>query len=181
MRRGTSTGKSESAIPSRITALFSFPNPVNEVSARLVAAGVVVLCVVAIAFDVEWLTVVIAYGFVARVLTGPTLSPLGQLVTRGLTPMLGLPERPVPGPPKRFAQGIGAAFSLTALLLTGLGSWTAAEVLLGLLTCAALLESALGLCLGCKAFAVLMRAGVVPEEVCARCNDIWATPPGATS
>ena len=78
------------------------------------------------------------------------------------------------GPPKRFAQGIGATFSLTALVLTGLGLWTAAAVVLGLLGTAALLESAFGLCLGCKAFAVLMRVGVVPEEVCERCNDIWA-------
>ena len=123
---------------------------------------------------------VIAYGFVARVLTGPTLSPLGQLVTRVVTPRLGLRERPVAGPPKRFAQGMGVAFSLTALVLTGLGYWTAAEVLLGLLVVAAILESAFGLCLGCMTFAVLMRAGVVPEEVCERCNDIWATH-GATA
>ena len=79
------------------------------------------------------------------------------------------------GPPKRFAQGMGVAFSVTALVLTGLGFWTAAEVFLGLLAAAAFLESAFGLCLGCKAFAVLMRAGVVPEEVCERCNDIWGT------
>ena len=78
------------------------------------------------------------------------------------------------GPPKRFAQGMGVAFSLTALVLTGLGFWTAAEVP-GLLAAAAFLESAFGLCLGCKAFAVLMRVGVVPEEVCERCNDIWGT------
>jgi len=159
--------------PSRVHSLFSFPNPVNEVSARLVAAGVVVMCVVTIAFDLKWATVVIAYGFVARVLTGPTLSPLGQLVTSVITPRLGISERPVAGPPKRFAQGIGVAFSVTALLLTGLGYWTAAEVMLGLLATAALLESALGLCLGCKTFGVLMRAGVVPEEVCERCNNIW--------
>ncbi len=159
--------------PSRVHSLFSFPNPVNEVSARLVAAGVVVMCVLTIAFDLKWATVVIAYGFVARVLTGPTLSPLGQLVTRVMTPQLGIPERPVAGPPKRFAQGIGVAFSVTALLLTGLGYWTAAEVMLGLLATAAFLESALGLCLGCKTFGVLMRTGVVPEEVCERCNNIW--------
>ena len=159
--------------PSRVHSLFSFPNPVNEVSARLVAAGAVVMCVMTIAFDLKWATVVIAYGFVARVLTGPTLSPLGQLVTRVITPRLGIPERPVAGPPKRFAQGIGVAFSVTALLLTGLGYWTAAEVMLGLLATAALLESALGLCLGCKTFGVLMRTGVVPEEVCERCNNIW--------
>jgi hypothetical protein len=165
-----------SGTSSRVRALFSFPDPVNEVSARLVAAGVVLMCVLAIAFDLRWATAVIAYGFVARVLTGPTLSPLGQFVTRVVTPRLRIPERPVAGPPKRFAQGLGVAFSVTALILAALGYWTAAEVFLGLLAGAALLESALGLCLGCKAFAILMRAGVVPEEVCERCNNIWATP-----
>ncbi|MGO8826727.1 MAG: DUF4395 domain-containing protein [Acidimicrobiales bacterium] len=166
-------GGTTPSTPNRVHSLFSFPNPVNEVSARLVAAGVVVMCVLTIAFDLKWATVVIAYGFVARVLTGPTLSPLGQLVTRVMTPQLGIPERPVAGPPKRFAQGIGVVFSVTALVLTGLGYWTAAEVMLGLLATAALLESALGLCLGCKTFGVLMRTGVVPEEVCERCNNIW--------
>ena len=164
-----------------VQGLFTFPNPVNEVSARLVAGGVLVMCVLTIAFGLRWATVIIAYGFVARVLTGPTLSPLGQLVTRVVTPSLGIPERPVAGPPKRFAQGIGVVFSVTALVLTGLGYWTAAEVVLALLASAALLESVFGLCLGCKVFAVLMRAGVVPEEVCERCNDIWATPRGAAA
>ena len=161
----------------RVHRLFSFPNPVNEVSARLVAGGVLIMCVLTIAFGLQWATLIIAYGFVARVLTGPTLSPLGQVVT----PRLGIPERPVAGPPKRFAQGMGVAFSLTALVLTGLGYWTAAEAVLALLASAAFLESALGLCLGCKAFAVLMRVGVVPEEVCERCNDIWAAPPRVTA
>jgi hypothetical protein len=154
--------------------LFSFPNPVNEVSARLVAAGVVVMSVLTISLDLKWATAVIAYGFVARVLTGPTLSPLGQIATRLVTPRLPFAARPVAGPPKRFAQGIGVAFSITALILTVLGFWGAAQIVLGLLATAALLESALGLCLGCKAFAVLMRFGVVPEEVCEKCNNIWA-------
>ena len=87
--------------------------------------------------------------------------------------------RPVAGPPKRFAQGIGATFSLSALILTGLGYWTAAQVVLGLLAVAATLEAALGICLGCMTFGALMKAGVVPEEVCERCNDIWATTGGA--
>jgi Domain of unknown function (DUF4395) len=156
--------------------LFSFPDPVNEVSARLVAGAVVVTCLVTIAFDQPWLTAVIAYGFVARVLTGPSLSPLGQLVTRVVTPRLPAAPRPVPGPPKRFAQGIGAAFSVSAAVLAlGFGLRGAAYVLLGLLAVAATLESVFGYCLGCRAFALLMRAGVIPERVCERCNDIWAT------
>jgi len=160
--------------------LFSFPNPVNEVSARLVAGGVVLLSLITIVFDQPWLTAVIAYGFLARVLTGPKLSPLGQLVTRVVTPRLPLAARPVPGPPKRFAQGIGATFSVTAAVLAlGFGLTTAAYVVLGLLIVAATLESVFGLCTGCRAFAVLMRAGVIPEEVCERCNNIRAELPEA--
>lgn len=165
--------------PSRLRSLFSFPNPVNEVSARLVAGGVLIMAVLTIVFDLKWATIVIAYGFVARVLTGPSLSPLGQLVTGVITPRLGIPERPVAGPPKRFAQGMGVAFSVTALTLTGLGYWGAAQIVLVLLIGAAFLESAFGICLGCKVFAVLMRAGLVPEEVCESCNNIWAGAPRA--
>ncbi len=112
-----------------LARLFSFPNPVNEVSARLVAGGVVLLCLATIALDLPWMTAVIAYGFLARVLTGPTLSPLGQLVTRVVTPRLGVPERLVAGPPKRFAQGIGATLSVTAAVLAlGAGEVGAAYV-----------------------------------------------------
>ncbi len=35
-----------------------------------------------------------------------------------------------------------------------------------------LLEAAFGLCVGCRLFAVLMRLGLVPEEVCLDCADI---------
>ena len=157
--------------------LFSFPNPVNEVSARLVAAGVVVITVVAIAADQPWLLAVIAYGFVARVLTGPSLSPLGQLVTRVITPRLPVPARPVPGPPKRFARAVGVAFSVSAAVLAlGFGLRGAAYAVMGGLLVAASLEAFLGYCLGCKIFALLMRAGVIPDRVCAECNDIWGRP-----
>jgi hypothetical protein len=156
---------------------LSFPDPVDEVSARLVATGVVLLAGATVVLGLPWLTVPLAYGFVARVLAGPRLSPLGLLVTRVIRPRLDIAPRPVPGPPKRFAQGIGAAFSLTALVLGwGVGAWGAARVVLALLIVAASLEAFVGLCLGCKAFALLMRLGVIPEEVCERCNDIWATP-----
>src|SRR5215472_7019742 len=116
-------------------SLLSFPNPVNEVSARLVAGGVVALASAALALQQRWLLVPLAYGFLARVLTGPTLSPLGQLVTRGITPRLPIAARPVPGPPKRFAQGVGLVFSTTALILAfsghGLLAWIVVGMLIG--------------------------------------------------
>lgn len=162
--------------------VFAFPNPVNELSARLVAGGVVILAVTAIVFDQPWLLVLIAYGFVARVLTGPTLSPLGLLVTRVVTPRLPLPAKYVAGPPKRFAQGIGATISLAAVVAYfGFGSSGVAYVLLGAIVVAATLESVFALCIGCAAFGVLMRLGVIPDEVCERCNDIWATARGVAA
>ena len=153
--------------------LLSFPDPVNEVSARLVAGGVVLLSVATLAIDQPWILVVIAYGFFARVLTGPSLSPLGQLVTRGITPRLRVGERPVAGPPKRFAQGMGFALSTTAAILALAFDYRAAAfVITGLIIAAATLESVFGFCIGCRVFALLMRLGVVPEEVCERCNNI---------
>lgn len=156
---------------SRIRSVFSFPNPVNEVAARVVAGGVVILCLATIASGQGWLLVPLAFGFWARVLTGPTLSPLGQLATRVVAPRLG-PSRLVAGPPKRFAQAIGVVFSTTALVLWGAGVHPGALVVVALLAVAAFLESALGICLGCRMFAILMRTGLVPEEVCEACADI---------
>jgi hypothetical protein len=173
------SGQISPARQSALQKLFSFPNPVNEVSARLVAGGVLIMGIATIAFNLKWMTAVLAYGFIARVLTGPKLSPLGQLVTRVITPNLHLAERPVAGPPKRFAQGMGVAFTLTALGLTVAGYWTAAEVVLGLLIVAATLESVFAYCMGCKVFALLMRVGWIPEEVCERCSNIWAATPKA--
>ena len=153
--------------------LFSFPNPVNEVAARLVAGGVLVLSIVELATGQRWLLIPLAYGFWARVLTGPKLSPLGRFVTRVAVPRLPFAERPVPGPPKRFAQGIGATVTTLALVAWLAGAPTlVADALVGLLIVAATLESVFGVCLGCIGFARLMRAGVIPEHVCLECADI---------
>src|ERR1700754_2734176 len=96
--------------------VFSFPHPVNEKAARSVAGLVVVFALVILLTGAWWLTVPLALGFWARVLTGPTLSPFGQVATRVIAPRLGTP-RYVSGPPKRFAQGMGAAFSTAAAVL----------------------------------------------------------------
>jgi hypothetical protein len=158
--------------PVDMRSLFAFPDPVNEVAARVVAAGVVLLAAVTLATGWMWLLVALAYGFWARLLTGPTLSPWGWAAQNLIAPRLAA-RRPVPGPPKRFAQAIGAAMTSAALALgLGLGDHLAADVLLGAIIVAAGLESGLGVCLGCRAFALLIRAGIVPQSVCAECADI---------
>jgi hypothetical protein len=120
-----------------------------------------------------WVLVPLAYGFVARVAAGPTLSPLGRLATRVVVPALPISPRPVDGPPKRFAQGIGAFLSVAAMVAHfAFGATTVALALVALITVAATLESVLGFCVGCKVFALLIRAGLVPGSVCAACSDL---------
>jgi hypothetical protein len=153
--------------------LVSFPNPVNEKAARVVAGVVLVGVILTLATGFYWLLVPIAYGFWARVLTGPTLSPLGWIAQNVIGPRLG-ERKPVPGPPKRFAQGMGAFMSTLALVLAFAASHTAADVVLILFLPAAALESIFAYCVGCKAFGLLMRLGVVPDSVCVECADISA-------
>ncbi len=166
--------------------LFTFPNPVNEVAARVVAGGVLLLAIVtltlSLAVDTRWLglTAVLAYGFVARVLTGPTLSPLGQLASRVIAPRIA-PAKPVPGPPKRFAQGLGATATVAAAVLYfGFGLVGATQAFLGFLIVAATLESVFALCIGCIVFGWLQRRGLIPESVCEACADITKRYPAAS-
>ena len=84
--------------------LFAFPNPVNEKAARVVAGVVLVLSVVTLATSWYWLLAVLAYGFVARVLTGPTLSPLGRFATSVVAPDSGRPSR-FPGRQSALPRG----------------------------------------------------------------------------
>jgi hypothetical protein len=120
----------------------------------------------------------ISLGFIARVLTGPKLSPLGQLATKIVAPRLGAPKL-VAGPPKRFAQGVGVGTAVTtaAVATLALGYPGATQVLLGLMIVAAGLESIFAFCIGCKIFGGLMRLGVIPAATCEACNNVSLTVP----
>jgi hypothetical protein len=151
---------------------FEFPDPVNETSARFVAAGVVVMAVAFVTLRDGWVLVPLTYGFLARVATGPTLSPLGQFATRFATPRLearrgaGFHSRQVPGPPKRFAQAIGLGFTALASLAWVLDAPTISSLLIVMLAVAATLEAVFAICLGCIAYSAIWG--------CADCNDISA-------
>jgi Domain of unknown function (DUF4395) len=156
----------------RLSQFFTFPDPVNETSARLVAAGVVLQGVLFLALRQWWVLVPLVFGFVARVAAGPRFSPLGRFVTEVVTPRLHRTHRMVPGPPKRFAQAMGLTFSASALVAALLGGGLVAIVLIAGLVVAAALESFAGLCLGCMVFQRLMQWGLIPQSVCLSCNDI---------
>jgi hypothetical protein len=159
-------------------AVFGFPRTVNEKAARTVAGVVAITGVVALAFSAQWLLIPLAYGFVARVLAGPALSPLAQLATKVVAPRLGAPKD-VAGPPKRFAQAMGATITITGSVAWLAGSSTVADVCLALLVIAATLESVFAICLGCHVFNALMRVGLVPETVCVECANLASSRSGA--
>lgn len=168
-------------ISNRMADLFSFPHPANEYAARMVAGMVMTLSAVIILLQVPWLLFVLAYGFLARVLTGPTLSPMGLLATRVLVPLFGNRVKPVAGPPKRFAQAVGLGFSVTALLLYyALGLTAAAYSVLGVLIFFAALEAIVGFCTGCFVFGYMMRWGLIPQETCEKCNNLQLRVPDET-
>ncbi|MBD47940.1 MAG: MFS transporter permease [Dehalococcoidia bacterium] len=164
---------SRSTIILRATkGLFSFPHPVNEMAARWVASMVMVLSITIILTDLYWLGFFLTYGFLARVLTGPKLSPMGLIATRILVPRFGNIQKLVAGPPKRFAQSIGLFLSIIFLILIYiLGLTGPAKVILATIGLFAGLECVLGFCAGCVIFGYLIKCGLIPEATCKRCAD----------
>jgi len=150
-----------------------FPRVVDDVTVRLIAGIVLVLGVVALAAHQWWLYAALAVDFVLRTALGPKASPLAQVAQRVVRPRVPAARRPTAGPPKRFAAAIGAVLTTTAALLWLTGTADAVVVAIGVIMVVfPALEAVLGFCVGCKLFAVLMKLGVVPEEICLECADI---------
>lgn len=116
----------------------------------------------------------LAGGFAARVLTGPKLSPLGQLATKVVVPRLPGPPRPVPGAPKRLAQAMGLTMSVASALLAARGRRRGSRRVLAMLTTAAGLEAFAGICIACRMFPLLVRAGLASSDNCPDCANPWA-------
>ena len=160
-----------------ITNFFSFPELINEVAARLVAIGVLVLSSVVLFLLIDknnyvliFLSILI-YGFLARVSSGPKISPLALFVTKLIVPRLNFKEKLVPGPPKRFAQGIGLIFSLFTTITFVLSLNSISILLISVLILFAALEAFIGFCAGCKVFKLLMNIGLIPNDVCEKCSN----------
>jgi len=156
-----------------MTANSRFPRVVDDVNVRLIASVVLVLAIAALALNQWWIYAVLAIDFTLRTSFGPRASPLAQVVVRFVRPRITAAVRPTPGPPKRFAACIGAALTSIAAVLWVLGVASPVVVMIGVIMIAfPALEAVLGFCVGCKVFGVLMKLGVVPEEICLECSDI---------
>ncbi len=155
-----------------LNEVFLFPETVNEYAARIVAGFVVALSLLFLWTGNIYILGFLVYGFWARVLAGPTLSPIALLVTKIIIPAVGEPRLDCPGPPKRFAQGIGAVFTTTSLVLVLSGNIVYATITISILIFFASLESFVGFCAGCWMFKQMMSLGWIPETVCEKCNNL---------
>jgi Domain of unknown function (DUF4395) len=156
-----------------------FPSLVDDVTVRLIAAGVLLVAGVALAAHQWWLYPVMAVEFALRAGLGPQASPLARLVQRLVRPRVAAAPRYTAGPPKRFAAAIGAVMTTAATILwlvaslTGSGAAGTAVVLIGaVMVVFPALEAVFGLCVGCVLFGALMRVGLVPDDICVECADI---------
>jgi Domain of unknown function (DUF4395) len=149
-----------------------FPNIVDDITVRLIAGVVLLLGVVALAAHQWWLYAVLAVDFVLRAGWGPSWSPIARVVQRFVRPRVGAAPRYTAGPPKRFAAGVGAVFTVAATVLWLFGATTAVVVVGVVMVVFPALESLAGICVGCIVFGVLMRFGLIPESICVECADI---------
>lgn len=162
-----------------VMSISRFPSLVDDVSVRLIAGVVLVLGVVALAGQQWWLYAVLAVDFTLRATLGPQASPVARLVSSVIRPLVSARPRPTAGPPKRFAATLGAVMTIAATALwavsalTGSSSAATAVVVIGaVMVVFPALEALLGICVGCIVFGWLMRAGVIPDEICLECADI---------
>lgn len=149
-----------------------YPDVVNENVTRVVASTVVILGVVSIVFPNPYTIALLTLGFLLRVSFGPKYEPFVLFTNRFLVPLLKISFVPVPGPPKRFAQLIGLLFSVTSLIFLLNGLSLQFQITMATLVFFASLESFLGWCAGCFAFGLLMKIGVIPQEICEKCNNL---------
>lgn len=149
-----------------------FPNIVDDVTVRLIAAVILVLAVVALAAHQWWLYAVLAADFALRSGWGPSASPIAILVNRWIRPRVAAKPRYTAGPPKRFAAAVGAVFTVAATILWLAGTSVPVIVIGAVMVVFPALESIFGICVGCIVFGWLMRLGLIPESVCLECADI---------
>ena len=107
------------------------------------------------------LVVVQTLFFLLGAVRGVQHTPTSWVFRRLVRPRLGTPDHLEDPRPPRFAQAVGLAFGVVALVGYLTGAVVLGEVAVGLALVAALLNSLAGFCLGCEIylFVARLRAG----------------------
>ena len=104
-----------------------------------------------------WLIAVQAVCFAIGVGLGVQHTPTGLVFRSVVRPRLTPPDDLEDARPPRFAQGVGLAFAVVALVGYLTGAVLVAQIAVGLALVAALLNAAAGFCLGCEIYLLGLR------------------------
>ena len=105
-------------------------------------------------------TVLIAWQAVAfglGALVGLQAQPYGIVFRRLVRPRLSAPQELEDAAPPRFAQAVGLAFMVVALIALALGLGLVATIAVAMALAAAFLNAAFNFCLGCEMYLVWAR------------------------
>ncbi len=103
------------------------------------------------------LTAVQAVVFAIGAFLGVRHSPYGRVFARFVRPRLSPPVELEDARPPQFAQVVGLVFAVVALTGLALEAAVVAYVALAFALVAALLNAAIGLCLGCELYLLIRR------------------------
>ena len=99
-----------------------------------------------------------AVVFAVGAFAGMRWSPYGLLFRTAVAPRLGPVREREPEPPLRFAQFVGLVFAVVGTAGYLLGAPLLGAVATGFALVAALLNAAVGFCLGCEMYLIVRRA-----------------------
>ncbi|GAB3404079.1 DUF4395 domain-containing protein [Flindersiella endophytica] len=129
---------------------------VDQRGMRFSAALTLVVLAVALILANPYLVAFQALMFAFGVGLGPAKSPYG-LLYRYVGRKFIKPGEPEPEAPPRFAQGVGLAFTIVALIGYLAGATLFGSIMLAFALIAAFLNAVFGLCIGCEAYVLLLR------------------------
>lgn len=95
--------------------------------------------------------------FASGVALGVQRTPTGLAFRTLIRPRLAPPAELEDPQPPRFAQAVGLVFALVALMGYLTGAVLVAQIAVGFALVAAVLNAAIGFCLGCEMYLLLLR------------------------
>jgi hypothetical protein len=123
---------------------------------RFSASVTTLLLVVALLLAPSTVTLALLYfqlvAFAAGVLLGPARTPYAWVFRALVRPRLGPPRETEDARPPRFAQAVGLAFAVVAVLGYAVGAPVLGAVAAGMALAAAFLNAVFGFCLGCEMY-----------------------------
>ncbi|MFI5622185.1 DUF4395 domain-containing protein [Nocardioides sp. NPDC051685] len=133
---------------------------------QFTAALTVVVILLALLLPQPWalvVTVIQTVLFAIGAGLGVQRTPHAWLFKKFVRPRLGAPDELEDPAPPRFAQGVGLAFLLVALVGYLVSATLVAQIALGLALVAAVLNAVFRFCLGCELYLLIRRLGLSPS------------------